>query len=100
MVGDGLVSHNYDIASWYSGEGYGRSRCGHHWSIHGLLEPGEDKNNSGHCNNYTHHDSHGHHIALVLPIGNLTGSTRIAKEGMGTHYLTVSAWSCDGAEHS
>ena len=62
-------------------------------------EFGEEKNNAGPRNNCTHQDGHGYHITLVLPIDKLTGRTTTAKKGVGIHFLTMSARSCDRSEH-
>ena len=64
------------------------------------LDLGEYDQDSGHCDNCTHHDSQGYYIALVLPIDDFTGRTTTAKESMAKHFLTVAARSCDGFEHS
>jgi len=60
----------------------------------------ESKKHHGSCNNCTHHDRQRYHIALVLPIGYLTGRTKTAKESMRIHFLTIAARSCDGSDHS
>jgi hypothetical protein len=62
-------------------------------------ELAEDINNAGSRKNCTHQDSQGYYIALVLPIGNVTGRATAAKEGMGIHSITVTAGSCHRFEH-
>ena len=59
----------------------------------------EEKNNNGTYRNCAHQDGQGDHIALVLPVDNMTGRTATTHKRVEIRLLTVAARSCDGFEH-
>ena len=59
----------------------------------------EGNNNNGTYRNCAHQDGQGDHIALVLPVDNMTGRTATTHKRVGIRLLTVAARSCDGFEH-
>ena len=59
----------------------------------------EGNNNNGTYRNCAHQDGQGDHIALVLPVDNMTGRTTTTHKRVGIRLLTVAARSCDGFKH-